>query len=53
MPPEKLLVFNVKEGWEPLCAFLNVPVPQDEGGFPGTNEPQDIKQSIAFREKIA
>ena len=27
VPREKLLVFNVKEGWEPLCKFLEVPVP--------------------------
>ena len=26
-PDEQVLVYNVKEGWEPLCAFLNVPVP--------------------------
>jgi hypothetical protein len=25
--PEQLLVFHVKEGWEPLCQFLNLPVP--------------------------
>jgi hypothetical protein len=25
--PEKLLVYDVKEGWEPLCAFLGVEVP--------------------------
>jgi hypothetical protein len=28
--PERLLVFDVKEGWEPLCAFLAVPVPEDD-----------------------
>ena len=27
VPPEKLLVFNVKEGWQPLCIFLDLPVP--------------------------
>ena len=27
VPPHQLLVFNVKQGWEPLCAFLEVPVP--------------------------
>ncbi len=27
IPEERLLVFDVAEGWEPLCAFLNVPVP--------------------------
>ena len=28
VPPEKLLIFNVKQGWEPLCKFLNVKVPE-------------------------
>ena len=27
VPPERLLVFNVKMGWEPLCEFLQVPIP--------------------------
>ena len=26
-PAERLLVFNVAEGWEPLCRFLEKPVP--------------------------
>ncbi len=25
--PERLLVWNVAEGWEPLCEFLEVPIP--------------------------
>ena len=29
---ERLLVFEVKEGWEPLCRFLDVPIP--DGPFP-------------------
>jgi len=33
--PERLLVFNVAEGWEPLCAFLGKPVP--DGPFPHLN----------------
>jgi hypothetical protein len=28
IPSERLLVFNVKQGWEPLCKFLNKPVPE-------------------------
>lgn len=28
IPPERLLVFNVKQGWEPLCEYLGVPVPE-------------------------
>jgi hypothetical protein len=35
--PERLLVFDVKEGWRVLCAFLDVPVPEDEP-FPHVNE---------------
>lgn len=27
IPADRLLVFNVAEGWEPLCRFLQVPVP--------------------------
>jgi Sulfotransferase domain len=27
VPEDQLLVFNVKEGWEPLCQFLGKPVP--------------------------
>lgn len=27
LPRNKLLIFNVKKGWQPLCDFLNVPVP--------------------------
>lgn len=37
VPSEKLLVFNVKEGWEPLCAFLDVPIPQNKP-FPHLND---------------
>ncbi len=27
IPPERLLVYKVAEGWGPLCKFLGVPVP--------------------------
>jgi hypothetical protein len=27
IPPERLLVWSVTDGWEPLCEFLEVPVP--------------------------
>lgn len=27
VPADRLLVFNVADGWEPLCRFLDVPVP--------------------------
>jgi hypothetical protein len=30
VPPERLLIFEARQGWEPLCSFLNVPVPVDQ-----------------------
>jgi hypothetical protein len=37
VPAEKLLVYNVKEGWEPLCRFLGVEIPTDKP-FPHLND---------------
>ena len=45
VPAEKLLVYNVKEGWEPLCQFLEVPVPQDEP-FPHLNDKESFKNRV-------
>ena len=36
IPPERLLLYEVSEGWERLCAFLGVPVP--ETPFPAEND---------------
>lgn len=40
VPEERLLVFDVAEGWEPLCAFLEKPVPSTP--FPHHNLRQDF-----------
>lgn len=37
VPADKLLVYEVSEGWEPLCAFLGVAVPNDQP-FPSLND---------------
>src|SRR5262245_33341374 len=37
VPTDRLLVYQVREGWEPLCAFLGVPVPVDKP-FPHLND---------------
>ncbi len=37
VPPEKLLVYDVKEGWPPLCTFLGVEVPAEKP-FPHLND---------------
>lgn len=36
VPSDRLLVFSVKEGWEPLCEHLGVPVPDEP--FPHLND---------------
>jgi hypothetical protein len=44
VPKDQLLVFNVKEGWEPLCKFLGVPVPQTP--FPRVNDTAQFNARI-------
>lgn len=39
-PANQLLVYDVKQGWEPLCEFLNLPVP--DGGFPRKNTRENV-----------
>lgn len=38
--PERLLVFDVAEGWTPLCGFLGLPVPDEP--FPRTNSLEEF-----------
>jgi hypothetical protein len=40
LPPERLLVFSPKEGWNPLCDFLGVPVPSRP--FPRVNSRDEL-----------
>ena len=45
VPADRLLVFDVKEGWEPLCRFLGVPVPEGVP-FPRLNDAEEFKARI-------
>ncbi|MCH7662727.1 MAG: sulfotransferase family protein [Chloroflexi bacterium] len=45
VPAEKLLIFSVKDGWEPLCAFLGVPVPDKP--FPHINDRKMTQRMFA------
>lgn len=45
IPASQLLVYQVKEGWEPLCAFLDAPVPDDP--FPRTNDRTEFWDKVA------
>ena len=44
VPADKLLVYEITEGWEPLCEFLDVPVP--DAPMPHLND------TAAFREMV-
>lgn len=45
VPPERLLIFTVDQGWGPLCEFLGVAEPA--GKFPNVNDRAQIKKVIA------
>lgn len=53
IPADRLLNFDVREGWEPLCRFLGLPVP--DAAFPRTNSKQDflIRKSFLKEPKSA
>jgi hypothetical protein len=40
IPADRLLVYEVKQGWKPLCEFLDVPVPDED--FPRTNHREEF-----------
>lgn len=40
VPSDRLLIFDVRKGWGPLCDFLEVPVP--DGEFPRTNHREEF-----------
>ena len=48
IPPNRLLIFNVKEGWAPLCKFLGAPVPDKP--FPKANN-RDEFNDFTTRDK--
>ncbi len=43
-PKEKLLVYELKQGWEPLCKFLNKPIP--DVPFPHVNDTKEFQRLI-------
>jgi hypothetical protein len=45
VPADRLLVYEVKEGWKPLCDFLGVPVPEGKP-FPHINERKSFLRMI-------
>ena len=50
IPADRLLVHSAKDGWEPLCAFLGVPVP--EGDYPRTNSKEEFFQHMTKTDDL-
>jgi hypothetical protein len=59
VPPDRLLVFSPIDGWEPLCAFLDLErgagVCPAEGGepYPRVNDSEDLRRQINTLGTIA
>ena len=51
VPKDRLLVFDVKEGWNPLCKFLDVPVPDTP--FPHVNDTNSMMRNNRTLCKVA
>ncbi|KAJ3125308.1 hypothetical protein HK098_000372 [Nowakowskiella sp. JEL0407] len=51
VPSDKLLVFNVKQGWEPLCKFLGKPIPNTP--FPRVNDRVEFQKNISNMRYVA
>lgn len=50
VPHDRLLVYEVKEGWEPLCHFLGRPAP-DGTPFPNINDTQAFRQRLLAMQR--
>jgi hypothetical protein len=48
---ERLLVYQVRDGWDPLCEFLNVPVPNVP--FPDINKKQNLPRPWQMYHDLA
>lgn len=51
IPADRLLVYQVKEGWQPLCDFLGVPVPDEP--FPHVNDSRSFKRRVKIVRAVA
>lgn len=46
VPEDKLLVFDARQGWEPLCEFLGVEVPTED--FPNQNSRAEFREQLGL-----
>ena len=51
IPADRLLLYHVKEGWRPLCEFLNVDVPENIP-FPKVNDTAEMLRKFAIIKSL-
>ncbi|CAE8589362.1 unnamed protein product [Polarella glacialis] len=51
VPPGQLLDFHISQGWEPLCNFLGVPVPDQP--FPHTNDKEGMTVALGVLTSVS
>jgi sulfotransferase family protein len=49
VPSDRLLIYSVDQGWESLCKFLNVPIPETD--FPNVNDRAEMHK-LFFKVNI-
>lgn len=47
VPADRLLIFEARQGWEPLCSFLDVPVPVDRP-FPHKHKGDLVRNVLKY-----
>ena len=50
VPPDRLLEYEVGQGWDPLCAFLSVPVPDEP--FPHLNDTAAFQARVEEQTRV-
>jgi hypothetical protein len=48
IPENRLLIYQVTDGWEPLCRFLGAPIPDEV--FPRTNDRLEFWERVKGRQ---
>jgi hypothetical protein len=51
VPADRLLVYEISQGWDPLCAFLGLPVPEGKP-FPHLNDAAEFRARIERGARI-
>ena len=50
VPEDRLLVWHPKDGWEPLCELIDVPVP--DGPVPNVNDTENFQKNLIMGPAI-